>query len=321
MKGQLKYLLFSGVMSTVLLIGTNGYTQNSNKSADQKAAFIILANDSLEVTVQADLNTLKQPISYSSLIETPVCDDSLCHLVQIKLVWDLLGNFHRYEVPEDRPLTKFDHEEFTQKDHEKLYTILANTESPLRDYRKSDLIDHRVEIKSEIADAVSGATNATIKDDVIEGALYSTYTLWHIVNGNIAKEIRKRTETSLTPQILKQMLHSESHHEQFYALMKLDVNDASNSDLLLNLILKGKLYVPLFAVQKLPIERWNSLEYQKQLFSALPEFSFELQNEIINKLTEITISPQAKSVLEENMKKLNNQQQMKIKKVIQQLEN
>jgi len=317
MKGQLKYLLFAGVMSTVLLIGTNGYTQISNKSVDQKAAFTILANDSLEVTVQADLNKLKQPISYSSLIETPVCDDSLCHLVQIKLVWDLLGNFHRYEVPEDRPLTKFDHEEFTQKDHEKLYTILANTESPLRDYRKSDLIDHRVEIKSEIADAVSGATNATIKDDVIEGALYSTYTLWHIVNGNIAKEIHKRTETSLTPQLLKQMLHSESHHEQFYALTKLDVNDVSNSDLLLELILSGKAYVPLFAVQKLPVESWNSEKYQKQLFSALPELSFELQNEIINKLPDLTLSRAATLILENNLKDLKEQQQMKVRKVIQ----
>ncbi len=317
MAGQLKHGVFGNLISALLLIATSGHTQDMNKPVGTEYAFTVLTEDSLEIRVQADLNALQRPVSYSSLIETPVCDDSLCHLVLIHLYWDLLGNFYRYEVPEDRPLTKFDHEEFTQKDHDKLYEILANTESPLRDYRKTDLIDHSVELKSEVADAVSGATNTTIKDDVIEGALYSTYTLWHIVNGSIAREILKRTEASVTPQLLSHMLHSDSHHEQFYALTRLDANDMTNSPVLLELILKGKAYVPLFAVQKLPAESWNSREYQEKLFSALPVMSFELQNEIINKLSGVKLSPAATAILKDNMNRLTEQQRLKITKVIQ----
>lgn len=315
MKGRLKYFIFAGLIWLALLTVNKGNAQQVNSPVDE-TAFVMLINDSLEVTVQAELNSHKLPTSYASLVETPVCEDSLCHLVQIKLYWDLLGNFLKYEVPEDRPLTKFDHDEFTPKDHEKLYEILSNTESPLRDYRKNDLIDHSIELKSEVADAVSGATNATIKDDVIEGALYSTYTLWHIVNGNIAKEIRKRTEASVSPTLLNMMLHSESHHEQFYALTRLDSNNLSNSEVLLELILQGKAYVPLFAVQKLPAASWNSADYQIKLFSALSQMSFELQNEIINKLPEIKISSEASTILESNLKHFTVQQQMKIKKVI-----
>lgn len=309
--------ILSVVISVLLFTAFDGNAQDINKIVSKDYAFTTFSQDSVEIRMQVNLNAQQQPINYSSWIETPVCADSLCHLVLIHLYWDILGNFYKYELPADRPLTKFDHEEFTRKDHDKLYEILANTESPLRDYKKDDLIDQNVKLKSEVADAVSGATNAGIKEDIIEGALYSTYTLWHIVNGPIAREILKRTESGITPQILNKMLHSDSHQEQFYALTRLDSDQLSNSQVLLELILKGKAYVPLFAVQKLQAASWNLPEYQEKLLSALPAMSFELQNEIINKLSSLKLTPTALAILKAKMKLLTSQQQQKIIKLIQ----
>src|SRR3546814_8890384 len=65
------------------------------------------------------------PEAYTSSITTPVCDDSLCALMHIRIYWDLLGNYAGSDTVAGEPLTKNDHLNFMQDDYIKLHKLLS----------------------------------------------------------------------------------------------------------------------------------------------------------------------------------------------------
>src|SRR5690606_28328184 len=184
--------------------------------------------------------------------ETPVCKEGLCYLMVIDIYWDLLGNFLKYELPEEHPLTKFDHVEFSGEDHEKMCEILSNKDSFLRFYALENLIDTTVQKSSTVVDGVSGATHKSIQNEVVGGAVYSTYVLWHIVNGPIAKKILDHTESQFTEAMLLELLRSDNYHYQYYALNRIPEADSQEYlPSIIRLISDGIAYVPYFAIEKI----------------------------------------------------------------------
>src|SRR5690606_22001894 len=174
-------------------------------------AFEVGINDSTSIQIDLQYNGNGLPEQYTSHIETPVCKDGLCYLMVIDIYWDILGNFLKYEVPENLPLTKFDHVEFTEKDHLKMKEILSNRDSFLRFYTLENLIDTTAQRSSTVVDGVSGATHKSIQNDVVGGAVFSTYVLWHIVNGPVAAKILKHTEDRLNDSLMIQLLESSNY--------------------------------------------------------------------------------------------------------------
>src|SRR5690606_18546747 len=148
-----------------------------------------------------------------------------CYLMVIDIYWDLLGNFKKYELQEDQPLTKFDHVEFTDEDHKKMREILSNRDSFLRFYALENLIDPNEQRESDVVDGVSGATHKSIQNEVVSGAVYSTYVLWHIVNGPIAQRILEHTESRFTDAMMVQLLRSDNYHYQYYALNRISEDE------------------------------------------------------------------------------------------------
>jgi len=282
-----------------------------------EVAFVVFLEDSVQVAVDLVFTNDNQPDHYQSQVKTPVCKDSLCYLVEIDLYWDLLGNFKNYRLPPDAPLTKFDHEEFEDVDHVKLKKILANKTSLLRDYDMKSLVDNSVKRTSAVVDATTGATSASIKDEVVGGALYTTHKLWHIVNGEAARKILQHTEAMFGDQMLVEMLRSDYYHYQYYALTKIPA-EATEKYLpeLVRLVASGDEYVPFFAVEKLPKGIWENENYQLKLVEMIGSLNFEMQNEIINRLKGIPLSGEAKSILKNVLPKLTEQQRAKVESLL-----
>src|SRR5690606_7567742 len=142
----------------------------------------------------------------------------------------------------------FDHEEFTEDDHIKMKEILSNRDSFLRFYTLENLIDTTAQRSSTVVDGVSGATHKSIQNDVVGGAVFSTYVLWHIVNGPVAAKILKHTEDRLNDSLMIQLLESSNYHYQYYALQ--GINEKDNIRYLpyiIRLVSEGNDYVPYFA--------------------------------------------------------------------------
>jgi hypothetical protein len=145
--------------------------------------YLIRENDSIIYALKLAYDSGGTPLYFFRNVFTPVCFTEVCKPVYIDLYWDLLGNYISYEVPEREPLTKVDHEEFTEEDYEQFHRILSNPESILKQFTIYELVDTKTYKLSDSVDAVTGATPKTIKSEVIAGAVYTCFTIWHIVHG------------------------------------------------------------------------------------------------------------------------------------------
>ncbi|MCE6989319.1 hypothetical protein [Dyadobacter sp. CY323] len=299
----------------ILLSGIQIWFSSFTKQKERReTAFETTIKDSIAVRVELVYGKDDLPDYYFSQIKTPVCEDSLCYLVTIDLYWDLLGNFQNYKTPKGNPLTKFDHIRFTNADHAKMKAILANNESSLRDHAVESLVDPEKKKKSAVVvDAVSGATNTAVKDEVVEGALYSTYTLWHIVNGDIAGKIREHSRPLINETVLRKMLGSDNAHYQYYALNKIPEQDLDKfAPLLIRLVSEGSSFVPYFAIEKIPLRIWTSENFQVTLVKLIGKVEFKMQNEILNKLKDIKLKSNSLDILISYIPKLNANQRQKV---------
>lgn len=169
-----------------------------------------------------------QPLLFYSDIITPVCIDGICKPVYIELYWNLVGAYAGYGVYEERPLTKFDHDEFVAADHQKLHQLLLDEGSVLSRKKLEELFDKdaapakKVEYNGEEIDAVSGATLKEIKESIIEGALYSCYTLWHLVHGQVTGKIEAYLGSIYSEEMERSFLYSGYEDYHFYALKQMN---------------------------------------------------------------------------------------------------
>ncbi|MEX2511587.1 MAG: hypothetical protein WD398_01665 [Cyclobacteriaceae bacterium] len=274
-------------------------------------------NDSIPVEVQLEVDGEGHPNQYYTHVRTPVCKEGLCYLMVIDLYWDLLGNFLAYKVPEGRPLTKFDHEPFSPQDHKKMTEILSNKDSFLRFYTLDNLVDTTQKKSSDEVDGITGATHKSIKSDVVGGAVYSTYVLWHIFNGHLSDSILRHTESQFDKAMMERFLSSNNHHYQYYALEKINQdNSAEYLPQIIQLIANGKSYVPYFAVEKISPRDWRKPEIQKNILQLLGTLNFEMENEILNRLQDVPISEDGMKVFVEKLDNLEESQLIKALDII-----
>jgi hypothetical protein len=221
-------------------------------------------------------NSNAVPYRFVGEIDMPVCDDTLCANVILKIYWDLAGNYTGFDTIPGKPLTKFDHKKFTTDDYIKLDRILKNRNSVLRRLRKEELVDKSVKVKAQTVDAVTGATPKTISEAVVEGAVYSSFTLWHFVNLAVKDSMMNFTQNIYSEQVARLLLLSENYETQLFALRKLTPNDYEfNSELLFHVIRNSVPLVRAFAISKVPLPFVNTENNVKfaALFAKLDNYS------------------------------------------------
>ena len=171
-----------------------------------------IPNDTLFEFVNLD----NEPQYYSRKILTGVCINGECRLVHINLFWTITGRYLGFKIPTGEFLSRTKHKPFFPEDYDRLHVLLADPLSPLAHYSINELVPG--DSTKTKADAVSTATIAAVLDYIVQGAVYTTYTLWHIVYGPTKREIEKLTAEQLTTELTLKLLGSKHIDDQVWAL-------------------------------------------------------------------------------------------------------
>ena len=247
------------------------------------------------------------PVMYSRKIPTEVCIDDECRPVNIELFWNNTGRYLGYKLPEGEFLSKTKHEPFTAEEYGRLHTLLGDPLSPLANYSITELVKTKESTKTGV-DAVSTATIAAVLDYIVPGAVYTTYTLWHIVYGETRREIELRTSEKLTSEQVVKFLNLESLEDRVWVLNHIPQEMQISGELLgklLQLISGEDIYLAERSLYVLPPEILSK-EVQLRLISRFKTAGFLQKKLIAGKLKEApALEPEATQLLLNELGSLN----------------
>ncbi|MFA7472472.1 MAG: hypothetical protein WCY86_06190 [Spirosomataceae bacterium] len=226
----------------------------------QVSEVVITFEDTVGVThhISRLLRADGSPEGYVSHIETPVCTDTLCALMDIRMYWTLAGTYWAYDTIPTKPLTKNDHIEFDEKDYEKLHELLQDEQSILRRRHKDDLFEKEEKRVSQVVDAVTGATSKEVKEAVVEGAVYSSYTIYHLVHSQLAAVIREDLKNNLLTSLGDRLLYSNKIDERIFFIKELPPDELrSRIDPIIETIPEAVPRDRLYILKKMPSDLWN----------------------------------------------------------------
>ena len=257
--------------------------------------FSIIENDTLSYTLNLALDDSGRPQYFFRNIFTPVCYTNECKPVYVNFYWDLLGNYLRYDMPKGKILTKVDHDEFKQEDYDKLAEILSRPNSIFADLTMEDLITKGTDSLTSDVDAKTGATLKTIKNEVIDGAVYTCFTLWKIAYGNqVVDKMKNITGTYLNRDMLHSFLNSSNYHYQYAAMEKvIDKKGQVKKEFekVIEKVIAGKnLFTARTALQKTGNDFFTGISKQNWLWETYQSASYPMQIAILKKLENVLLT-------------------------------
>lgn len=227
------------------------------------------------------------PVKYSREIITGVCIDGECRMVSIVLFWNNTGRYLGFELPNGEFLSKTEHVKFNPQEYDRLHQLLADPLSALANYSLKELVPEKDSIKTKV-DAVSSATIAAVLDYIVTGAVYTTYTLWHIVYGPTKREIEKITAENLNSEFAMELLNSKYLEDKVWTLNKIAGNQEISDNLLsklIELISGDDVYLAERSLNALKTENLTA-KTQIQLSNIFEKSGFLTKRLIIQKLGE-----------------------------------
>lgn len=228
------------------------------------------------------------PMAYMSDIMTPVCDDTLCALMNIRIYWNLVGNYVGMDTLAGKPLTKNDHIKFSEEDYEKLHHLLMDENSIIKRKEKKELFDQEQTRVSEVVDAVTGATAKEVKEAVVDGALYSCYTLYHIVHGPLSDSIQQDMDRHFDSRVQDKLLESHFADYQLYVLKKMaDTAFIRYQDQVMEIFKKAIPLNRIYIMKKMPFEMWTDEQVQVAISSYYNDMDVNSQSFMLRKMAEI----------------------------------
>jgi hypothetical protein len=307
--------LFISIVSFAGIKRDDDVLKNTNPEKRKKEKireFTIVENDTLRYTLKLKLDDSGRPLYFFRNIFTPVCYTNECKPVHINFYWDLLGNYERFDLPEGKILTKIDHDEFKQEDYEKLQDILAKQNSIFANLEMEDLITEGTDQLSDSVDAKTGATLKTIKNEVIDGAVYTCFTLWKIAYGKAVPEMLKITESYKNDRLLHAFLTDKNHHYQYWAMEKVinqhgKVNKSFEQDI--EKVIAGKnIFTARAALQKVGNDFFTKPQRQNWLWEVYQTASYPMQIAILKKLPAIPLSQTLTKKIADGIEQSNDEQ-------------
>lgn len=148
------------------------------------------------------------PLEYYMDVESVICLEAVCKVIPVRIYWNNIGVYQRYELDNNGTLEKYKADLFEPEDYKKLDSILANPASPFKEVYINDILTVVNEL-SEGVDAISGATALELDEkDTVPGAALTCFTLWHWANGEIVSIIKNLTGEAVTNQQLMAFLQN-----------------------------------------------------------------------------------------------------------------
>lgn len=283
------------ILSIGLVAGLSLVPKQKAKVSDaQMESIFKVETDSIRYEIWLVSDPNNQPNHYRGEIFTPVCYSRTCLPVFINFRWDLLGNYEEYDLPKKKILTKSDHLEFDKKEYEKLQEILSNQNSILKSYKADQLVTSTESANPTGVDAVTGATIKSIQKEVIPGAVYSCYTLWHIAHGDISEKLKQHTENRFSnDDLFIRFLQSSNYRYQYWAIGKTliegQIQDGKFKNPLLSILNGENVFVANYLLKELSPEVFNDKEDQLWLMESFLAAPYPLQVSILKKLSQLKI--------------------------------
>lgn len=172
-----------------------------------------------------------EPIEYAMDVRSVACLDTECRIITVRLFWDPLGAYTRYELPPGSNLTKNDHVVFNRDDHRRLHRLLSDPQSLVERVDPQELLEaqqpadaaqpfdwRNPEYGVDGADAATTPTPVDLEPLVVPGAAYTSLTLWHWANGQVPVHIRRITRETASRRQLLQWLGGTSRDDVRFAL-------------------------------------------------------------------------------------------------------
>lgn len=283
----------------------------------QMESILKVETDSIQYEVWIVSGQDHKPDYYYGEIFTPVCYSRTCLPVNINFRWDLLGNYEAYELPKGKKLTKSDHLEFDKNEYEKLKKILSNENSILKNYKADQLVTSSESKNLSGVDAITGATIKSIQNEVISGAVYSCYTLWHIAHGEITQKLKQNTETRFSnDDLIIRFLESSNYRYQYWAIEKTLINGQivrqRFKQPLLNIINGKNVFISNYLLKELSPGIFNDREDQKWLLKSFLNAPYSVQVSILKKLNQVNVSPETSIGLVKHLAETGDEQKKMI---------
>ena len=193
-----------------------------NVQEEKKPAFHYRTNEGVLLKIYGLYGEAGGLESYTCRIQTPVCKSNQCEEVELDFYWDLFGNFTEFSLLPNKPLTKLDHVPFTRDDYDKLQIILLDQAPPFMHLKRRQLLAVDPAQEEPKVEAYSGATAKELKDSMVEGAVYTCFTLWHIANGDIQFQIQEHTRANLSEPLIRKLLQSEKIEAPYFLIDNLE---------------------------------------------------------------------------------------------------
>jgi hypothetical protein len=253
------------------------------------------------VSVSEMFDTDGTTLLYKSKFKTPVCEDKICYDVELIFYWNILGDFVKYELIPGKPLTKQRHTPFSDTDYLKLSEILANKYSAFKDLKKVDLT---TKITDDNIDGITRATVTSVKEQTIQGAIYSCYTLWHIANGIVADSIQKRTLKRLDKKVADRIIDMDTENADYFLINNFTKeNFAEFMPKILCLTKRNKGYLAKNCIEKIPAELLLSPQAQSFFCVQYEKLDYYAQLVLLDKFQNEKISPKFLELLVSDMNK------------------
>jgi len=228
------------------------------------------------------------PVSYFRKIETGVCIDGKCRIMNIILHWAITGRYLGFELPKGEFLSKTEHVRFSHEEYQRLHKLLSNPYSLLANFTINELIPQKSTNAGKV-DAISAATIAGVSDYIVKGAVYTSYTLWHIVYGNTRSVVIRKTEQALTPELVQLILKSPNMEDKAWGLGHINGFVEFTPELqssVLNFIQNENYYLAERAINAITPENLGSDSLQLRLSDKFDTVNFGLKLLILDKLKE-----------------------------------
>ncbi|WP_346860437.1 hypothetical protein [uncultured Draconibacterium sp.] len=271
-------------------------------------SFVCAINDTLSnkiLIVYSDRNG--NPVYYSRNIDTDVCTDGECRMVSIKIFWNFTGRYLGFELPEGEFLSKSNHILFTNSEYDRLHEVLLDANSALANYTIQQLAPVKTKSSNSV-DAVSSATIAAVLNYIVEGAVYTTYTLWNIVHGPTKMEIEKITEQRLSSELCLNVLNGNNLKDKIWILNHISWVKPISKDLnnkLIELLSANDKYLAERALNALQPEVITN-DIQLNLAKAFKSLGFLQQRLILLKFKELDhLNVEAAEILTNELNNLN----------------
>lgn len=148
-----------------------------------------------------------------------ICTTGICRMVRLWIFWDGTGHYLGIQLDENDPLTKSDHTPFGLQDYTRLDEIMADTVSILKDLRYEDLtVEQKVDKEEKgifEVDGYSSATAPSLKEYVVDDAVFTCYTLWHTVYGETKTYIDGLLQERINPGYIEHLMNGDSNQQLF----------------------------------------------------------------------------------------------------------